>query len=64
MKLASKDLIDRLEGYRLENRIAQEKLANLLGVAFTTVNRWLNGKSTPNRIQSYHIEKLLNNEKK
>ena len=53
------DLIKKLEVYRLENKIPQEELAEKLGVAFSTVNRWLNGKSKPNKIQSYHIEKLL-----
>lgn len=53
------DLIKKLEIYRLENKISQEELAEKLGVAFSTVNRWLNGKAKPNKIQSYHIEKLL-----
>ena len=53
------DLIKRLETYRLEHKIRQEALAEKLGVAFSTVNRWFNGKSKPNKIQSYHIEKLL-----
>lgn len=53
------DLIKRLETYRLENKISQEDLAKKLGVAFSTVNRWLNGKAKPNKIQSFHIEKLL-----
>ena len=53
------DLIKRLEIYRLENKIPQEDLAKRLGVAFSTVNRWINGKAKPNKIQSYHIQKLL-----
>ncbi|MFA6602157.1 MAG: helix-turn-helix transcriptional regulator [Candidatus Paceibacterota bacterium] len=53
------DIVKRLEIYRLENKIPQEALAEKLGVAFSTVNRWLNGKSKPNLIQSYHIEKLI-----
>jgi putative transcriptional regulator len=53
------NLIRRLETYRLENKIPQEELAKILGVAFSTVNRWLNGKAKPNKIQSYHIQKLL-----
>ena len=53
------NIIKKLELYRLENKISQEKLAERLGVAFSTVNRWFNGKSKPNKIQSYHIEKLL-----
>ena len=54
-----KDIVERLETYRLEHRISQEDLSEKLGVAFSTVNRWLNKKSKPNKIQSYHIEKLL-----
>ena len=53
------DRIDRLEIYRLENKISQQKLAKQLGVAFSTVNRWLNRRIKPNKIQSYHIDKLL-----
>jgi transcriptional regulator with XRE-family HTH domain len=52
-------LIRRLEDYRLENKISQTKLAEILGVTFVTVNRWLNGKFGPNKIQKYHIKKLL-----
>ena len=52
-------LIQDLEKYRLENKITQEQLAKELGVAFATVNRWLNGKYKPRKIQQYYIEKLL-----
>jgi len=54
-------LIRNLETYRLENRIPQEQLAEQIGVAFSTVNRWLNGKTNPNKMQRYHIEVLLKN---
>ena len=53
------DILKQLEIYRLENRITQETLAKDLGVAFSTVSRWLNGKTRPNKIQQYHIEKFL-----
>jgi transcriptional regulator with XRE-family HTH domain len=53
------DIVERLETYRLEHRISQKDLSEKLGVAFSTVNRWLNKKSNPNKIQRYHIEKLL-----
>ena len=52
-------IIDQLEEYRLENKISQEQLAEMLDVAFSTVNRWFNRKTVPNKIQTYHIEKLL-----
>ena len=55
-------LIRKLEEYRLENKISQTKLAEILGVTFVTVNRWLNGKFGPNKIQKYHIKKLLKDE--
>lgn len=53
------NIIQKLEEYRLKNRISQQKLADMLGVSFLTVNRWLNGHNQPNKIQTYHIEKLL-----
>ena len=53
------ELIKKLEAYRLVNRVSQERLAEKLKVSFSTVNRWLNGKTEPNMIQSYHIKKLL-----
>lgn len=53
------DLIKQLELYRLENRITQVELAKNIGVNFSTVSRWLNGKTKPNKIQQYHMEKFL-----
>jgi transcriptional regulator with XRE-family HTH domain len=53
------DILKRLEDYRLEHKITQERLAEMLGVSFVTVNRWLNGKHKPNKIQEYQIRKLL-----
>jgi len=53
------DLIKKLEIYHLENRVSQKQLADRLNVAFSTVNRWFNDKTIPNKIQQYHIKKLL-----
>ena len=53
------DLVEKLETHRLEHKITQQAIARKLGVSFVTVNRWFNGKTTPNKIQQYHIEKLL-----
>ena len=55
------ELIEKLDNYRLENRISQKQLADMLHVHFSTVNRWFNRISKPNKIQSYHIKKLLEN---
>ncbi|MFP4466770.1 MAG: helix-turn-helix transcriptional regulator [Candidatus Goldiibacteriota bacterium] len=54
-----KKIVKDLDIYRLENRISQENLAKELNVAFSTVNRWFNRRTTPGRIQAYHIKKLL-----
>ena len=56
-------LIEQLEIYRLENRISQEKIADMIGVHFTTVNRWFQGKQKPNKMQEYHIKKFLKGKK-
>ncbi len=53
------ELLEKLEIYRLKNKISQRKLAEKLGVAYNTVNRWFTGKTIPNKIQQYHIKKLL-----
>jgi DNA-binding transcriptional regulator YiaG len=52
-------LIKRLENYRLENKIPQAKLATLLDVSLNTVNNWMTGKTLPNQIQAYTVEKFL-----
>ena len=57
------DLIKKLEIYRLENRVSQKQLADKLNVAFSTVSRWFNGKTIPNKTQQYHIKKLLDTHK-
>jgi DNA-binding XRE family transcriptional regulator len=64
MKNNIRNLINRLEEYRLENRISQERLALMLGVSFATVNRWFKGHFEPNKILQFHIIKLLEKTKK
>ena len=56
-------LLEQLEIFRLENKLSQRKIAERLGVAYNTVNRWLTGRNTPNKIQTYHIKKLLDTDK-
>ena len=58
--MKKKDLISQLEEYRLENKISQRKLAKILGVHYTTINRWLTRKFKPNKIQEWQIRKLIN----
>ena len=53
------EILEKLEIYRLEKKMSQRKLAERLGVAYNTANRWFTGRNTPNKIQTYHIKKLL-----
>ncbi|MEW5923673.1 MAG: helix-turn-helix transcriptional regulator [Candidatus Zixiibacteriota bacterium] len=55
-------LVKKLEEYRLEHRITQQELADMLGVTFAAVSRWLNGHAKPSRIHAYHIRKLISGE--
>lgn len=57
-------IVKQLEKYRLENRISLQKLADDLGVSFSTVSRWFSEKTKPSKIQQYHIEKFLNGKAK
>ncbi len=52
-------IVKRLETYRLENRVSLQKLADYLGVSFSTISRWFSGKTKPSKVQQYHIEKFL-----
>jgi len=40
----------RIQEIRQRLRVTQEDFAHMVGVTFSTVNRWENGKSRPNRI--------------
>lgn len=57
--MSRSNLIERLDEYRLDQRITQAELGEILGVAFVTVNRWFNGHTQPNKIQEFQIRKLL-----
>lgn len=41
---------ERIREIRQGLRVTQEDFAHMVGVTFSTVNRWENGKSKPNRI--------------
>ena len=41
---------ERIRQIRQRMQLTQEDFAHLIGVTFSTVNRWENGKSCPNRI--------------
>jgi transcriptional regulator with XRE-family HTH domain len=59
MQYMENNPVERLESYRLENKITLQELAKLLEVNYTTLYRWFSSKTKPSKIQQYHIEKLL-----
>jgi transcriptional regulator with XRE-family HTH domain len=46
-------LVQRLLAWRLENKVSIRRLGKMLGIYFSTVNRWFQNASLPNEI-SYH----------
>lgn len=56
MKIDYPDAIRRL---RAKMNISQEKLAELLGVAFSSVNRWENGHNEPTIIAKEKLKQLF-----
>jgi len=45
--MENREIPDILKQVRAKLELSQEELANRLGVAFSTLNRWENGRSTP-----------------
>jgi DNA-binding transcriptional regulator YiaG len=41
---------ERIRRLRQELRMTQENFAHEIGVTFATVNRWENGRTTPNKV--------------
>ena len=54
-------VIKELSEYCSEHGISQVVLAKKLGVSFQTVNRWINGKVKPSRLQIRNITNFLRN---
>lgn len=42
------DLCETIKSIRRKGLLSQSDFADALGVSFSTVNRWENGKATPN----------------
>lgn len=53
------DLSDLVRSLRERLGLTQEKLAAKLGVTFTSVNRWENGKTKPSPLALKQIADLL-----
>ena len=50
---------DALVELRLKLNVSQEELAKLLGVSFSSVNRWENGRHEPTKIAKAKLKKMF-----
>lgn len=50
---------DALVELRLKLNVSQEELAKLLGVSFSSVNRWENGRHEPTKIVKAKLKKMF-----
>lgn len=48
--LSMENIAEQLKALRRQHGWSQEDLARELGVSFSTVNRWENGKAKPSRL--------------
>ena len=48
---------------RKKLNLTQEQLAQKLGVSFTTINRWENGKNEPSPLALKEIQRLMKEQK-
>jgi len=48
-----------IKEFRQQFGLTQEKLAQKLGVSFTTINRWERGKSEPSPLALEKLENLI-----
>jgi putative transcriptional regulator len=58
-KIKEIELAMRIRELRSKLGLTQEQFAAKLGVTFSTVNRWENGKGKPSPLAMRQIEKLL-----
>ena len=56
-----KDLVHKVELYRLDKGLSVKSLADILQVNSGTIRHWEDGISLPNKVQCYQISKLTNN---
>ena len=52
------EFADKVKMVRDKIKISQEKMAQLLGVSFSTVNRWEQGKALPSYMAIQKFEAL------
>lgn len=59
-----KDLIEKLRTYRLNKGLTEKILAEQVGVAFVTLNRWFNGHTLPDELHAHRVRQFLQRRKR
>ena len=49
---------DKIRELRLSLNLTQENFAHEIGVTFATVNRWENGRTTPNKVAQKVLQQM------
>jgi transcriptional regulator with XRE-family HTH domain len=57
-KIKENELIHQIRGLRFKLGLTQEQFAAEVGVTFSTVNRWENGRGIPSPLARRRIEEL------
>jgi len=58
--MAKKDIIKMIRELRISLGLTQEQFAAKVGVTYSTINRWENGKEKPSPLAMLRIEELQN----
>jgi len=53
------DLVLKLQIVKDRDKLTLEKLSHKMGVSFTTIHRWLKGKTAPSSLGKLCIERYL-----
>ncbi len=58
-KINEEELAEMIKDLRAKLGLTQEQFAAKVGVTFSTVNRWENGRGTPSPLAMGRIEELM-----
>jgi putative transcriptional regulator len=56
--MGSEEFAQRLKNFREEYKLTQEDVAREMGVSFSSVNRWENGKVSPSKLALKQFDNL------
>ena len=63
-KIKEIELADKIKQLRAKLGLTQEQFATKVGVTFSTINRWENGKGNPSPLAMRQIKELMERNEK